>query len=487
LEVSVRLNSIRSLSPAAALLLCASAVPAQAQALSPLEVAEALERAFVDVVERVGPAVVTLDVASSRSGPDGLSEYRVGGAASGFIVNAEGLIYTNHHVLENAARIEVVLSDGRRFKADAVGSDPGSDIGVARILDPPSDLPFVELGDSDEVRVGQYAIAIGSPFGLDYADTVTVGHVSGKGRNRLGRGSGGVVAPGFDRLVTQDFIQVDTLIKPGNSGGPLVDIRGRVIGINTAIMGGGGEATLHGLGFAIPINLVQEIAAQLVATGRVVRGWVGVRVSTPDAQFLEMLGSEVLEGAMIAAIEEGGPGDAAGLEEGDIIIGFGSRKIRTADDFTTAVARAAVGEPVDVVVWREKGRRASEVHIELIPIETPPKPKEERSAKPKKRSAGTTAYLVDRIGAEFESVDAARNRELGRKRNAGGVCVNKVSPDSRAARAGLIADDIVLKVDHRDVKSPLDIAEAMRSAGREFVPLLVERAGKTRGMSLEQP
>lgn len=474
----------------AALLVWAPWTPAQAQALTPLELAEALEAAFVEVAERVGPAVVTLDVAGSMSDPGGLSEFRVGGAASGFIVSADGLVFTNNHVLEDASRIEVVMRDGRRFKADKVGADPGSDIGVARILDPPDDLPYVELGDSDAVRVGQYAIAIGSPFGLDYADTFTVGHVSGKGRNRLGRTPSGMVAPGFDRLVDQDFLQVDTLIKPGNSGGPLIDIRGRVIGVNTAIMGSGADAGARGIGFAVPINLAREIADQLVASGRVVRGWLGVRASTPDPQLLEMLGSDVREGAIVNGLDEGGPAEAAGVKEGDIVIEMGGRAIRTREDFTSAEARSPVGKAVEIVVWREEGRSGTSVKLALTPVEAPSKretPEPTASERRKRPRAGTTAYLTDRVGAHLAAVDAKTNRSLGRKGGASGVHVEHVESDSRASRAGLVVGDVILKVDHREVTSPSDIADALRSAGREFVPLLVERGGKTRGMSLEQP
>ena len=462
----------------------------QAQSLSPLELAEALESAFVEVAERVGPAVVTLDVAGSMNDPSGLSEFRTGGAASGFIVDAAGLVYTNSHVLEDASRIEVVMRDGRRFKADRVGVDPGSDIGVARILDPPADLPHVELGDSDSVKVGQYAIAIGSPFGLDYADTFTVGHVSGKGRNRLGRTLGGVVAPGFDRLVDQDFLQVDTLIKPGNSGGPLIDIRGRVIGVNTAIMGSGADAGARGIGFAVPINLAREVAAQLVASGRVVRGWLGVTTSTPDPHLLELMGPDVPGGAIVNEVESLGPAASAGVREGDIVVEFAGRSIRTREDFTSAEARAPVGEPVEVVVWREEGRKGASVRLALTPVEAPRTPEEPEDAaneRPDRPRAGTTAYLTDRVGAVFAPGTPKTNRRLGRKTNSPGVHVEKVEPDSRASRAGLAVGDVVLKVDHRTVASPEDIADALRSAGRDFVPLLVERDGKTRGMSLEQP
>ena len=464
-------------------LLFVAAPRAQAQEPDPLAIAEALEQAFIDVAQQAGPAVVTLDVAGAVSDPSGLSEMRTGGAASGFIVSADGLIYTNNHVLEDASRIEVVLQDGRRFKADRVGGDPLSDIGVARILDPPADLPFVELGDSDAVRVGQYAVAIGSPFGLDYADTFTVGHVSAKGRNRLGRTPGGLVLPGFDRLVDQDFIQVDTLIKPGNSGGPLLDIRGRVIGVNTAIMGTGADAGMRGLAFAVPINLAREIATQLVASGRVVRGWVGARTSTPDPQILELIGAPSSAGAYVQELVADGPAAKGGVEQGDLITEIGGRAVRTHEDFRSAVVRSAVGEPLEIVVWRD-GRKPANHRLTVVPAERPPAPK---AATPPRRRAGTTAYLTDRIGAELEVLDRSINRELGRRGNARGVHVRRVEPESRADRAGLEAGDVILKVDHREVGSPEEIADAVRSAGRELVPLLVERGGKTRGLALEQP
>ncbi len=477
--------SVRNL-PLIVALCLASAPPAAAQDLDPLAIAEALERAFVDVATRVGPAVVTLDVAGAVSDPSGLTEMRTGGAGSGFIVSADGLVYTNSHVLEEASRIEIVMSDGRRFKADRVGADPLSDVGVARILDPPDDLPYVEFGDSDAVQVGQYALAIGSPFGLDYADTFTVGHVSAKGRNRLGRTPSGFVVPGFDRLVDQDFIQVDTLIKPGNSGGPLIDIRGRVIGINTAIMGTGSDAGTRGLAFAVPIDLAREIADQLVASGRVIRGYVGADTSTPDPQLLEMSGAPMSTGAWVKTLVAGSPAAEGGLEEGDLVVEIAGRPVRTHEDFRSAVVRAAVGEPLEIVVWRD-GRKPKEVRLTVVPTERPAEPKAEPRSGSRRPKAGTTAYLTDRVGGDFESTDRATNRELGRRSTAGGVHVRRVEPESRASRAGLIAGDVILKVDHRDVGTPEDVADAIRTAGRDFVPLLVERAGKTRGMSIEQP
>jgi serine protease Do len=466
----------------AILVLLLAAAPATAEDMDPLSIAEALEQAFVEVADRVGPAVVTLDVSGSVIGPEGMGELRTGGAGSGFIVSADGLIYTNNHVLEDASRIEVVMRDGRRFKADRVGADPLSDIGVARILDPPPDLPFVELGDSDAVRVGQYALAIGSPFGLDYADTFTVGHVSAKGRNRLGR-ENGLVAPGFGRLVDQDFIQVDTLIKPGNSGGPLLDIRGRVIGVNTAIVGSGADAGMRGLAFAVPINLAREVAIQLVASGRVVRGWVGARTSTPDPQILKMGDAPMSSGAHVKEVVPDSPAAAGGLEEGDIVTEIGGRNIRTREDFRSAVVRSVVGKPLEFVVWRD-GKKPKTLRLSVIPIERPPEPERTVQRRPR---AGTTAYLTDRIGAEFGPTDKATNRTLGRKPSAGGVHVRGVESNSIADRAGLLSGDVILKIDHRDVNTPEEVADAVRSAGREFVPLLVERKGKTKGLSIEQP
>src|SRR5437879_8605988 len=289
--------------------------------VDPRGILRAMEEAFSAVADRVTPAVVHVSTVPKKAPPGSAEEsperfreffgeefyeryFRrrpredARATGSGVLVDPKGYILTNNHVIENAQDIIVRLSDQRKFTARLVGRDPKTDLAVLKV-DAPAALPAAELGDSDHLRVGQWAIAIGNPFGLDR--TVTVGIISATARNRVGVAT------------YENFIQTDASINPGNSGGPLLNLDGKVIGINTAIVAAG-----QGIGFSIPINQAKEVMRQLIASGRVVRGWLGIAIQDVTDELAGTFG--VREGVLVAEVMKGGPAEAAGVRQGDIIV-----------------------------------------------------------------------------------------------------------------------------------------------------------------------
>src|SRR6184192_2011105 len=330
------------------LLVLLVALPAHAQEraqpkVDPRALLHALEEAFTTAADRVTPAVVNVSTVPRKQpaeeAPERFKEFfgeefyeryfrrrpreDARATGSGVLVDPKGYILTNNHVIENAQEIIVRLSDQRKFTAKLVGRDPKSDIAVLKV-DAPRPLPAAELGDSDHLRVGQWAIAIGNPFGLDR--TVTVGIISATARTRVG--------------VTQydNFIQTDASINPGNSGGPLLNIDGKVIGINTAIVAAG-----QGIGFSIPINQAKAVMAQLIAKGRVVRGWLGVVIQDLTDELASSFGVKEREGVLVADVMKGGPADTAGLRGGDVVVELDGTRIREVPDLQRRIAGVAPG------------------------------------------------------------------------------------------------------------------------------------------------
>ena len=314
---------------------------------------------FVSLAKQLSPAVVNVSTtranSKTRGSPspfgqeDPHSEFRerfFGGPlpqgpsrqsslGSGFILDREGLILTNNHVVEDAKKIVVRLSDEREFEAKVVGRDPKTDIAVIKIH-AEGNLPTAPLGDSDRLEVGEWVLAIGNPFGLEH--TVTSGIVSAKGRH-IGAGP-------YD-----DFIQTDASINPGNSGGPLINMRGEVVGINTALFSRGGSNI--GIGFAIPINLIKELLPQLKEQGKVTRGWLGVVIQRVTPAIAEPLGLDKATGALVAEVLKGTPAEQGGMRVGDVIIEFDGRGVKESNDLPIIVARTPVGRVVSVKVLRE--------------------------------------------------------------------------------------------------------------------------------------
>ena len=382
----------------------------------------ALEDAFATVADRVTPSVVNVSTtpankpAAGEESPEELYErfFRrrppdARASGSGVIVDPKGYVLTNNHVIENAREITVRLSDSRKFTAKLVGRDPKTDLAVLKV-DAPGPLPVAEFGDSDRLRVGQWAIAIGNPFGLDR--TVTVGIVSAVARNRVG------VAQ------YENFIQTDASINPGNSGGPLLNLDGKVIGINTAIVSAG-----QGIGFAIPINEAKIVAAQLIAKGRVVRGWLGLVIQDVTDELSPSFGVKERQGVLVADVMRGGPADKAGLRPGDVVVEFGGVKVREVPDLQRRAAAVLPGQTAKVTVIRDKKPVALSVTVGEMPADEP----EETAVEPGGEG----------LGAQIEPT-APDSTDRG-------LVVTEVVAGGPADRAGLRRGDVILEVNRQAV------------------------------------
>ncbi len=352
-------------------------VPA-AQAPAASTLAEALQGSFVGVAEHVRPAVVhvgTIQRAKTRrgpaappgtddpflrdffnqffgaEGPDTRSEFRRPGLGSGVIIDKRGLVLTNFHVVKGADEILIRLADKREYRGQILGTDPKTDVAVLR-FQPDHELTVARLGNSDALRVGEWAIAIGNPFGLD--QTVTVGVISATGRSDVGVAT------------YENFIQTDASINPGNSGGPLVNLKGEIIGINTAIVAAG-----QGIGFAIPINMVKRVVDQLVDKGKVVRGWIGVGLQPLSPELVQSLGVPGNGGAVVSSTIAGSPAAQAGLQQGDVILTYDKVPVEDYRHVQRLVAETRVGKSVTLEVLRKKRKIGVTVTIAEVPDEAP--------------------------------------------------------------------------------------------------------------------
>lgn len=422
---------------------------------------------FVALAARLSPAVVNISTArkaaanaGDRSPEDRDDPFdRFGGPfephdspaphslGSGFIINRDGYILTNDHVIEDGGAIVVTLRDGHEFTARAIGRDAMTDVALIKI-DAPFALPVAPLGDSAAVRVGQWVIAIGSPFGFDHS--VTAGIVSARGR---------FIPGSYD-----DFIQTDASINPGNSGGPLIDLHGAVIGVNSAIYTRTGSSM--GIGFAIPVNLIKAELPQLRARGAVARGWLGVYIEPVSEAAARAAGLPEARGAMISEVIAHSPAAAAGLKPGDIIVAFDHRPIHEAQALPLIVGGVQIGHRATLTVMRGKAARAVEVTVEA--------PREAELA-----SASPPAAVPEAYGLDIKALNPAMARQLGIAAT-GGVMVARVAAGSRAARAGLRADDVIVEVNQREVSGVEAFRRAFRDGGgRGIVLLLVRRAAGT--------
>ncbi|MFQ5851473.1 MAG: DegQ family serine endoprotease [Candidatus Binatia bacterium] len=386
-------------------------------------------------------------------GPMPRGPFRQKSLGSGFIVDRDGFILTNNHVIENAEKIVVRLSDEREFEAEVVGRDPKTDIAVIKI-DAEGNLPAAPLGDSDRLEVGEWVLAIGNPFGLRH--TVTSGIVSAKGR-KIGAGP-------YD-----NFIQTDASINPGNSGGPLINMRGEVVGINTAIFSRGGGNI--GIGFTIPINLVKELLPQLKAKGKVTRGWLGVVIQRVTPAIAESLGLEKARGALVANVSKDGPAERGGVKVGDVIIEFDERKVANSDDLPIIVARTPVGKKVGLKVLRQ-GK-------EVVLFVTIGELKEEQvvASLKGKGNLGLTVQKVTPQIAESLGLDRAE-----------GVVVTFVEPGSPAEDAGVRRGDVIVEIDRESIRDLADYRKAIAKIKKgKGVLFLVRRGETTLFLALKTP
>jgi serine protease Do len=439
---------------------------ARAALPQPSSSAAAPESPFVQVVDRSLPAVVFIEVrkkVGAGDAPDDMfhrlfgqdaprRQQRVPSSGSGFIVDAKGHILTNNHVVANAEDITVTLNDRREFKAKVVGTDPQTDVAVIKIEG--SNLPVLPLGDSDKIRIGDWAIAIGNPLG-ELRGSVTVGIISARGRSNLN-------IFGSNDLRFQDFIQTDASINFGNSGGPLCNIRGEVIGINTAINTSG-----QGIGFAIPINLARHVGDQLIATGSVRRAMMGVELDDLTPELAESFGISGTEGVVIRRVLPGSPAEKAGIQRGDVVVEFDGQSYNDMQKLRLRVADTQVGRKVPVTVIRD-GKRIS-LAITLV----------DRDENVLAGSAPRTDESVDESAQGGLAVRNLRPEERRQLNLESGVLVTGVEEGSPAEGKGIQVNDVIEEVNGAAVTDAESFARLMSDAKKSGRParLFVSRGG----------
>jgi len=438
---------------------------------------------FADQVERLSPAVVNISTTTIVNDGQGMEmpqfppgspfeeffknfgdnnrKRRAQSLGSGFIIDDKGIVVTNHHVIENAEEIRVILADETSFTAKVLGQDKKTDIAVLKIEPGDTELVSVKFGDSDALRVGDWVLAIGNPFGL--GGTVTAGIVSARGRD-IGNGP-------YD-----DFIQTDASINRGNSGGPLFNVDGDVIGINTAIFSQSGGSV--GIGFAISSNLASRVADQLSEFGKTRRGWLGVFIQEVTTDIAESLGLDEAAGALVSTVNENSPAFVAGVEPGDVILKFDGKAIERMRDLPRIVAETDIGSKVEVELFRQGKKKIVIVELgELEKAELVGLVDSDSDSGPgDKQSFGS-------LGMSVQDLDAKLAEELGIDPELTGVVVVDVIPGSPAADKGLAPGDIIRRYGQRRVDDALALAKDIKVAengGKSGILILVERDGRER-------
>ena len=425
---------------------------------------------FAPLVERLGPSVVNISTTNTVKDPhmfrgkpgepnpfrdffgdeffrhffgDQPREFKTQSLGSGFIIDKEGFVITNNHVVKGAEEILVRLSDEHEFKAKVVGTDPKTDLALIRFEPKGVDLQPATLGNSDEVAVGDWVVAIGNPFG--YSNTVTAGIVGAKGR---------VIGAGpYD-----SFLQTDAAINPGNSGGPLFDLKGRVVGINTAIVAGG-----TGIGFAIPVNLAKEVISQLKDKGKVTRGWLGVAIQEVTAELAKTFGLKETKGALVSEVVSGGPAEKAGVQRGDVILEFDGVAVDKMNQLPRLVAQRAPGSKVNMVVLR-KGEKKT-IAVTLAELKDGATPGEVTGE--------------DALGLTVQEITPELRKHLETEATEG-LLVSGVDPSGPAAQAGIRRGDIVLEVNQSEVKDLSSYRKALQEGkDKDSALFLVQRGQGT--------
>ena len=464
----------------------AAAPITNAQEINPSSVAppSGAPMSFADLIERVRPAVVSISV-RQRPGavqqpleglPPGFEEFfrgrpdRQGPAptslGSGFFIDQNGTIVTNHHVVEGAEEITIRTSEGRDIQADLIGSDEATDIAVLRVRGGWL-VPFVSFDDALHVRVGDWVVAVGNPFGLD--GTATAGIVSAIGRRDAGSSA------------YVDYMQIDAPINRGNSGGPTFDLNGNVIGVNSAIFSPTGGNV--GIGFAIPANTARSIVQQLISGGRVTRGWIGVSIQPLDEDIARSLGLEEPRGALVASVVPDGPAARAGIQQGDVILTFNGERIEDSRDLTQRVGNTAIGNNSRVEVLRAGQRRTLNMRLAERPSEqtlasTQTTPNQTPAEPPAESGAGVAQSS---LGLSVRPMTAEDRTRAGLAANESGLIITAIEPNSDAAEKGIRVGDIIMQADQRSIRTVQELSTATEAARRANRPLLLQvsnRAGR---------
>lgn len=378
--------------------------------------------------------------------PEG--EYKIQGLGSGIIIDSEkGYVITNNHVVEDADELKITLGDKREFDGKIVGTDPQTDVAVVKIEG--KNLPSAKMGDSDTIRVGQWAIAIGNPFGL--SQTVSIGVISATGRANVG-----VAA-------YEDMIQTDAAINPGNSGGPLVNIKGEIIGINTAIFTRSGG--YQGIGFAIPINMVKIVMKDLVEKGKVTRGWLGVVIQDIDPALAKSFNVTVTEGVLVSDIQDSSPAKEAGFERGDIVVEYEGKPIRDVNHLRNAVAQTEVGKKAKVKVLRDGKEKELSVKIGEQPSDL-------FAAGPGAAPSGGKD-----LGMTVQNLTKELAKSLGIEEDSG-VIVSEVQPGSPAAMSEIREGDLIKEVNRKKISNVTEFKKALSEADKEKGVLMLVKRGE---------
>ena len=427
---------------------------------------------FTDLVERQGPAVVNISTTQSVKNPllpqipnlqeddpfyeffrrfipnPGPREFQSHSLGSGFIISTDGYILTNSHVVDAADEITVKLNDKREFKARVIGADRRTDVALIKI--DAAGLPAVRFGDPGKLKVGEWVVAIGSPFGFE--NSVTAGIVSAKGRS-------------LPQENYVPFIQTDVAVNPGNSGGPLFNMRGEVVGVNSQIYSRTGG--FMGLSFAIPIDVANDIAQQLRTAGKVTRGRIGVVIQPVTKELADGFGLSRPQGALVNSVEKGGPAEKAGIEPGDVILRFDGKAVNTSEDLPRIVGATRPGSRVTAQLWRNKAARDVQVAVAEM--------QDDRAARQARRGGKPAPAVPGQYGLALSDLSDAQRNEL---KISGGVLVENVQ--GAAARAGIRRGDVILAINNQDIKSVEQFNQAMGQFDKgRIVALLVRRGANS--------
>jgi serine protease Do len=385
------------------------------------------------------------------SSPHQTPDHSVLGQGSGFIVSADGYILTNNHVIKDTSIIQVTLNDGREFNAKVIGTDPNTDIAVIKIE--ATNLPFLKLGNSDDLNVAQWVIAIGNPFGLQAS--LTVGVVSAKGRSNL------------DLAHVEDFIQTDAAINRGNSGGPLLDLDGDVIGMNTAIASNTGGSM--GIGFAIPSNMVKHIMDQIITTGSVTRGFLGVALQRIDQDLARSFDLDKVEGGLIADVSKDSPAEKAGLKQGDVILKYNNLTVDSIGNFRNAIAFSKPGTKINLTIKRDRKILQIPIVIAEYPLNT----------------ENTAIQKSDQLGFSIQNLTPEIAQTLGYQ-NEKGVVITKIDPNSLSSLAGIKKGSLIIAINQEKVASVDEFNAVLAKAEKgKPVLLLIKQGQAMRFVSLK--
>lgn len=448
-----------------------------------------LNNAFVDVAEKVTPSIVQISVVASVKTPpndmfhnfffrqDGNRERQTSGKGSGVIISADGYIVTNNHVVDNATRLTVMLSDKRNYEATLIGADPLTDLAVIKI--DAKDLPVAYLGDSDKIRIGEWVMAIGNP--MSFASTVTAGIVSAKGRDlRIIRDADGR-SGGY---TVENFIQTDAAINPGNSGGALVDLSGSIIGINTAIATNGFTGNYIGYGFAIPINMAKAVADQLIEFGEVARGYIGVSITPVDYATSKALGMKKPRGIMIQEVLKDGSASDSDLKAGDVILSIDGKDINEPNQLQSHVISKRVGDVVEIKVYRDGSEITRSIKLKAKNGETVVKRTEEPKPAPKKKSKIDSKNFED-LGMTVKDINEKDKKDLKIEY---GIIITDSKRFGKAFQQGLGRGLIILEANQEKVDSVEEFDEIIEeNRGKAILLRIQDPSGTSRLLGLEIP